>query len=172
MQERRASFMSSPFVRASWMIAVSGVALAICCWIDYALLATRPQASAPSVWFLPFILLSWSWILFSGILQRGIGMLALVIRLIFALNFAVWTFATVYFRYGTSQNFGAPLSGLDAIYVALGVLSTAGISPFTASTQFARMLIVIQYAVDVPLTLVAVAMAVSRLSSHAPTRGS
>ena len=71
---------------------------------------------------------------------------------------------------GTAANFGHPLSRLDAAYFEFGIFVTAGTSPIAPQSEFARRLVTIQYVVDIPFTLLVLALVVSRLLAGLDSR--
>jgi hypothetical protein len=75
----------------------------------------------------------------------------------------IYLFTNIYYAYGTPTNFGMTLSHTDAAYFALGIFSTAGTAPIEPRSEFARTLVIAQYAVDIPLDLVVVALAIGRV---------
>jgi voltage-gated potassium channel len=77
-------------------------------------------------------------------------------------------FAGFYWRFGTTANFNVTLSRLDALYFALGTLSTAGTGSITPISQLARGLVSIQMILDLMLVAVATTIVIARLSEWIP----
>lgn len=77
----------------------------------------------------------------------------------------VINFAYLYWTHGTVHDFSQPLSHTDALYFALGTLSTAGTGTISATSETSRGLVSLQMAVDILLLVVAVGMAISRLAA-------
>jgi hypothetical protein len=81
-------------------------------------------------------------------IRRKVDPLTEVIAVaIYCLSAVVYVFATLYYEYGLN-NWTKPLSHVDAIFVALGMLTTAGTGELQASTDFARGLLVMQMVAD------------------------
>jgi hypothetical protein len=74
-------------------------------------------------------------------------------------------FSTLYLQDGTTRNFNYKLSHLDAIYFALGTLSTAGTGNIVAISETARTIQSLQMGVDFGLTALVIGVFVSRLGS-------
>ncbi len=79
-------------------------------------------------------------------------------------------FAGFYWQFGTTENFNVSLSHLDALYFAVGTLSTAGTGSITPQSQLARGLVTIQMVLDFVLVAIAIGIAVGRLSQWLPRR--
>jgi hypothetical protein len=77
-------------------------------------------------------------------------------------------FAGFYWRFGTTVNFNVTLSRLDALYFALGTLTTAGTGSITPISQLARGLVSIQMILDLMLVAVATTIVIARLSEWIP----
>jgi hypothetical protein len=57
-------------------------------------------------------------------------------------------FTVTYFAIGTATNFSQPLTRLDALYVAIGNLSTAGTGSIYPTSEGARAWVMSQYIAD------------------------
>ena len=100
----------------------------------------------------------------------------LFVLTIYAISFLIGDFSGMYFGLGTKTNWGMPLSHLDAVYVATGVLTTAGTGNITPMTDAARRLVLVQMLVDfvviaILLAVIAHAIAAS-FSDSGPQRKS
>jgi hypothetical protein len=81
-----------------------------------------------------------------------------------ALSLLVGQFSIWYAAYGTAKNWGAPLSRLDGLLIALGTLTTAGSFGITPRTDAARGLVTAQLGVDVIASVVIFGLFVARLA--------
>jgi len=93
------------------------------------------------------------------------ALLTAFFQLISTLLLVVINFSYLYWNYGSRANFNIDLSRLDAIYFALGTLSTAGTGNITAISETARGLQSLQMALDLGLVLFAVGLVLGRFSS-------
>lgn len=75
-------------------------------------------------------------------------------------------FSVLYWLYGTNANFGKTLSRLDAVYFALGTMTTAGTGSIAPASQLARGLVSAQMAVDFIFLATVVSLAVTRLGER------
>lgn len=78
----------------------------------------------------------------------------------------VVAFAMLYYDSGSAENFGHPLSRLDAIYVAIGTLTTAGSGNLEATSELARGLLTGQMILDLAFVGVAVTLLVTRIAER------
>jgi len=76
----------------------------------------------------------------------------------------VLSFANMYWHYGTGQNFSITLSRLDAIYFALGTLTTAGTGAIYAKSQVVIGIVSWQIVIDLLFVSGAIALGVTRLA--------
>jgi Ion channel len=93
-----------------------------------------------------------------------------VISLINVLVFTVAIFSYLYWGYGTRANFNITLSHVDAIYFALGTLTTAGTGSIEATSETARTIQGAQMAIDIGLVLFAAGLIIGRASSTSGKR--
>jgi hypothetical protein len=94
--------------------------------------------------------------------QRLWQSLILAANLLFLVIFG---FAFAYYAIGGASEWTAPLTHLDALYVALGTLSTAGTGSIAPVGQGSRGLVSLQMFVDIVVMVLAVGVLVSRLSA-------
>lgn len=81
-------------------------------------------------------------------------------------------FSILYWNYGSIPNFSSNLSHLDAIYFAVGTLTTAGTGSISAESEIARGIQTIQMVLDLALIVFAVAVVLTALtSSRQASRG-
>jgi hypothetical protein len=71
-------------------------------------------------------------------------------------------FANLYWLIGTPANFGVELSKIDAIYFALGTLTTAGTGTIAPTSGLARGLVSGQMVLDFVFVAIAVTTAIAR----------
>lgn len=83
----------------------------------------------------------------------------------YVLSFMVVTFATIYFGYGTTENYNIWLSRLDAIYFSIGTLTTAGTGNIVATSELSRLFQTLQMVLGFILVVFAVSIVISRISS-------
>ncbi|MCH6472229.1 potassium channel family protein [Sinomonas terrae] len=90
-----------------------------------------------------------------------------IANLVYALSTVVWFFSMMYWIIGTPVNFGgSQLSKVDAIYFALGMLSTAGTGSLSPTSDTSRLLVSMQMLVDIAFTGFVLVLAVTRLGEH------
>lgn len=90
----------------------------------------------------------------------------IAMALLFALSSVIAMFSVLYWNYGTTNNFSANLTQLDAIYFSVGTLSTAGTGNISAISETARGLQTLQMILDIVLIVFAVSLAVAEISSR------
>ncbi len=81
-------------------------------------------------------------------------------------------FSYIYWSHGTAQNSDHPLTQLDAIFMAMGILSTAGTGDLVARSQWARGMQTLQMTVDILFVLLAVAVVVGHFLAERTGGGS
>jgi hypothetical protein len=98
--------------------------------------------------------------------QAGITYNNWIVALAIVNNLVVITvlFAALYWAIGTTANFTFELSRVDAIYFALGTLTTAGTGTIAPTSGFARAFVSGQLILDLLFAGVAVTLAVARWS--------
>jgi Ion channel len=98
------------------------------------------------------------------------SMSEIALMLLLGFSSLVGNFSILYWSYGTTGNFTEHLTRLDAIYFAVGTLSTAGTGNISAVSQLARGLQGLQMALDIGFTVFAVALAVAEISRRMQRR--
>ena len=86
--------------------------------------------------------------------------------LLYTLLLLMIDFSFFYWSYGSTANFNLELTHLDAIYFAVGTLSTAGTGDISAVSETARGIQTIQMMLDLGFVVLAVAMVVARFSAY------
>jgi hypothetical protein len=84
--------------------------------------------------------------------------------LVYAFALLLEFFTGLYWTYGTSRNFSVPLSRLDALYFALGTLTT-GTGNIAAISETSRRIQTIQMGIDFLFIGLLVAFAIARYST-------
>jgi hypothetical protein len=79
-------------------------------------------------------------------------------------------FGYLYWGFGTRANFNITLSHFDAIYFALGTLTTVGAGSIEATSETARVIQSAQMFIDVALVLFAAGLIIGRASSMSSKR--
>ena len=168
---------STPTVIIGWGIAVGFLLFAeAVLWLYYFLRASRGSSSsihlghngdvsriievvgatllvaAVSVWVIKRISGR------TGTLAEALGLA------IFSVSVLVYTFATLYYEWGLA-NWSRSLSHVDALFIALGTLTTAGTGELQASTELAHCLLIVQMLVDILMFTGIVAVVTSRIVS-------
>lgn len=111
--------------------------------------------SAFSLLFLLLLLAgSWVEILGSG-LDKRVQPYVAVWAVIGALGVVLLVFANPNFIYGSEVNFTPALSRGEAVYVAVGVVSTAGFGPIVPHSDAGRLLLTLEMVTDKLLIVVA-----------------
>lgn len=103
-------------------------------------------------------------------LTRFVSMPETALMLLFGFASLVGNFSILYWNYGTPVNFTADLTRLDAVYFAVGTLTTAGTGDISAVSQLARGLQGLQLALDIVFVVFAVALAVAEISARVQRR--
>jgi hypothetical protein len=101
---------------------------------------------------------------------RFVSMPETALMLLFGFSSLVGNFSILYWNYGTATNFNEYLTRLDAVYFAVGTLTTAGTGTISAVSQLARGLQGLQMALDIGFILFAVALAVAEISARMQRR--
>jgi len=91
---------------------------------------------------------------------------SLVIKVVSAGLWLFETFTLLYWNIGTTKNFGHSLSHLDAAYFMLGTLTTAGTGDIAPMSESAKLLVTIQYVVDLGFATIIVGALVSRITER------
>jgi hypothetical protein len=76
----------------------------------------------------------------------------------------------VYWHIGTAKNFGQSLTHLDATYFTVGTLTTTGTGTISPQSQSARLLVTVQYAVDLVFLAVVLSVFAGRLAAERNTQ--
>jgi Ca2+/Na+ antiporter len=144
---------------------VIGIGLAGLAWVQ--ILTAHSRHSDSGVWFSVGFGVVVSAIMLALLLRatqaERISRWGLAVLSTYALMATVFVFASLYWYNGEPPNFNQPLTHLDAIYFALGTLSTAGTGSLNATTEVTRAIQSVQMVVDLVLVLVAITMAVARV---------
>jgi Ion channel len=101
---------------------------------------------------------------------RSVSMPETALMLLLGFSSLVGNFSILYWNYGTTVNFTAYLTRLDAVYFAVGTLTTAGTGNISAVSQLARGLQGLQMALDIGFLVFAVALAVVEISARMQRR--
>jgi hypothetical protein len=94
---------------------------------------------------------------------------ALLYGLVYLVANLIVSFAFLYWQQGTARDFTHALTRVDAIYVAVGTLSTAGTGNIAAISEPARTIQIIQMILDLGLVLFAVSVVVVRFMAPEST---
>jgi hydrogenase maturation factor len=86
------------------------------------------------------------------------GALETIVRIENIFSILVATFSTLYWNYGSAANFSVSLTRLDAVYFAIGTLTTAGTGTIAAISQTARGIQTVQMILDLVLVVFAVTL--------------
>jgi DNA-binding transcriptional regulator YhcF (GntR family) len=97
------------------------------------------------------------------LLAVGRSVLANLLGLAYAFSALTFLFSTLYWGYGEPPNFTPSLTHLDAIYFAVGTLTTAGTGNISALSEFSRGLQTTQMVLDFILVVFVVAVVIPRL---------
>lgn len=100
------------------------------------------------------------------VLMRKHQLPFLALQLVSTFVFLSLTFSLLYWGCGTTENFSASLSRLDAVYFAVGTLSTAGTGNLVATSELAREIQLIQMSIDTVLLVFAVALVLPRFTKE------
>jgi voltage-gated potassium channel len=85
-----------------------------------------------------------------------------VATLVFLVLYVIVLFAWTYWDIGTFTNFGQPLTHIDALYVSVGTLSTAGTGSISAMSKLARGIQSAQMTIDMVLVVFVAGVVVTR----------
>ena len=86
-----------------------------------------------------------------------------ILAVVYTFSMIVNFFSARYWAIGTSRNFSHPLTHLDSIYFTLGVLTTAGTSPLSATSQSAIGWVTAQFLVDLAFLTGGVALVLANV---------
>ena len=91
----------------------------------------------------------------------------LTVSALFINAFLVLTgsFSFLYWSYGSLVNFSTSLTRLDAVYFALGTLTTAGTGNISATSEASRFIQSLQMFLDLGLMVLAVSLVIARFTS-------
>lgn len=103
---------------------------------------------------------------FGAASRRRVNSIQTVGAALLAANIILLFFSTTYFVIGNTANFSQHLTRLDAFYVALGNLTTAGSGNIYPTTDKARGFVTIQYGADIILLTGLISFILLRLSRH------
>lgn len=101
--------------------------------------------------------------------SRTVPLLFLALRVLGTSLWLVLLFTIVYWNIGTAKNFGQSLTHLDATYFTVGTLTTAGTGTISPRSQSARLLVTVQYAVDLVFLAVVLSVFAGRLAAERKT---
>jgi hypothetical protein len=101
---------------------------------------------------------------------RGATLPLLMLSLVSTLSQLLANFSWFYWLYGGVGNFTKPLTHLDAVYFAVGTLSTAGTGSLSATSETARGIQMAQMLLDLGLTLLVLGVVVARYAVPARSR--
>jgi hypothetical protein len=153
---------SVPARRLIFRIIVS-VALVIM-WISYMLNDNRSGLPLPLIILWYFFLIAAVGLPIQSVMNKD-SLSSIALTLIFSVVYFLAFFSALYWSYGTSSNFNVPLTHFDALYFALGTLSTAGTGTINATSELARGLQAAQMTLDLALVVFALGLVVARFTS-------
>jgi|HubBroStandDraft_4_1064222.scaffolds.fasta_scaffold684336_1 hypothetical protein len=90
----------------------------------------------------------------------------LILGLITGVSVILFDFSIVYLIYGTSQNFGARLTHLDAFYFSLGIFTTAGTGIIAPISGPARAIVSCQYVIDLIYIAGTISIGIAQITSR------
>lgn len=170
--EPSSSAESARWNRVSRVFATNALALALpISWISFLLTPARPSGGVNPiqvmVLFVVIIIMIWAVVALSA-LGTPIRLVFVILAGSFLLFVSV--FSQLYWDIGETTNFGGTdLSKLDAVYFALGTLTTAGTGNLSATSELSRSLVAVQMVLDIGLTGFAVTVVAARLSERPRT---
>jgi hypothetical protein len=77
-----------------------------------------------------------------------------VIAVVATASLVLLVYANIDYLFGTARNFSQALSPLDALYVAVGVLTTVGTGNIIAVSETSRLLLTLEMVLDILLVLI------------------
>jgi len=98
--------------------------------------------------------------------SRTVPLLFPALRVLATSLWLVLLFTIVYWNIGTAKNLGHSMTHLDATYFTVGALTTAGTGTISPESQSARLLVTIQYAVDLVFLAVVLSVFAGRLAAE------
>jgi hypothetical protein len=102
--------------------------------------------------------------------SHTVPLLFLALRVLGTSLWLVLLFTSVYWHIGTAKNFGQSLTHLDATYFTVGTLTTTGTGTISPQSQSARLLVTVQYAVDLVFLAVVLSVFAGRLAAERNTQ--
>ena len=99
-------------------------------------------------------------------LSPRVSMKMVAKKSLFATLWLVETFSLAYWDIGTKQNFNGRLTHLDTVYITLGNLTTVGSGSLVPQSEAGRLLVTLQYAVDLIFVVIVLGTIVSQLATR------
>ena len=146
---KRLAVVKIPWKGFPWALAIWAV-------VGWVFLAASRERSSPIIAYIWPVGLDTLFILFMGFKVVGrhkYNAAQAVTIVIFAVLMILQGFTVTYYDIGTASNFSQALTRLDAAYVALGNLSTAGTGNIYPISDGARAWVMGQYCADIVLLL-------------------
>jgi len=138
-------------------------------WLNFFFISQQPGFHLTTIGVVITVLLAAYaiyWVIPIARSARGVT-IALVVSLSNAFLLLVVAFAGLYYRFGMTNNFAAPMeTHIDALYFTLGILTTAGTGNISPVGQLSRGLVGIQMFIDLVFITIAVSIAVTRLAER------
>jgi len=103
-----------------------------------------------------------------SLIQGGVllGIFETIVNIEFVFSMLLALFSTLYWNYGSATNFSIILSRLDAVYFAIGTLTTAGTGNIAPISQTARGIQALQMILDLGLVVFAITLVLAAFSSR------
>lgn len=135
-------------------------------WVMFALTTARRGSALPVELTGGVISILVGILFLAGLSRSNVGGLELFVLVASQFSGLVACFTALYYAVGTSHNFSMPLSHGDALYLAIGTLSTAGTGSVVATSQLARAIQSAQMVLDLGLVVFAVGLIIGRFVSR------
>lgn len=100
------------------------------------------------------------------VIDKRSSKLLIAVILLIALSTLIQDFSYLYWSDGSTANFNISLTRLDALYFALGTLTTAGTGSINAMSDTARAVQSLQMTLDLILIVFAIGLVIARFSSR------
>ncbi|HTZ91699.1 MAG TPA: ion channel [Streptosporangiaceae bacterium] len=137
-----------------WILDTSTVVIFVSAleWVGYILIERRLSPSTFSlVQYSIGDALAVLWLGFVIVRRPNVSSIRAIAMVVAAASIILVNFSFSYYYIGATKNFSRPLTRLDAFYVALGNLTTAGSGDIYPISEKARALVSGQYVADVIL---------------------
>lgn len=135
-------------------------------WVSFLLSSRRGPASTVTIVLTVLVVAFASYRVVRGARRPERSLRAVLYLAGHALSVLVADFAAIYWRSGTRANWGMALTHLDAVFLTVGTLTTAGASGISPHTEWARGMLTLQMTIDIVSVTLITGLVIARLSER------